>query len=269
MTSGGHFFPQIGDNAGMRSRKPNFGIVFCFCLSVLMGGPYVGPVHAGKVEKPAPPVKPEVMANGRRDVKKVSLTFDACSTPYQGGFDEKIMEVLIQYEVKATFFLGGKWMTDNAETTRKLAANPLFELGSHAYRHPHLTAEPDARISAELERSQNTFLSLTGKRAVLFRPPYGEHDDRVVKIAAGLGITTVGYDLPSGDPDPKADKERLVKTVTGKARNGSIIVLHINLRGWHTAEALPEIVRILREKGFELVTVGELIRDLRDVKGAH
>jgi peptidoglycan/xylan/chitin deacetylase (PgdA/CDA1 family) len=67
-------------------------------------------------------------------------------------------------------------------------------------------------------------------------------------------------DLPAGDPDPALGAERLRRHVIASARNGSIVVLHVNGRGWHTAEALPGIVAGLRAKGFELVTVGEMLR---------
>jgi peptidoglycan/xylan/chitin deacetylase (PgdA/CDA1 family) len=72
-----------------------------------------------------------------------------------------------------------------------------------------------------------------------------------------MGLHTIEFDLASGHPDTNATKEKLIAYVTGKATNGSIIVMHINHRGWHTAEALPEIIRKLRARGFELVTVGE------------
>jgi len=95
----------------------------------------------------------------------------------------------------------------------------------------------------------------------MIRPPYGVHDDRVVAIAAESGLVTVGFDLASGDPDPDCDAAMLVRWVTRKARNGSIVIMHINGRGAHTASALPGIVAGLRKAGFNLVTVGEMIRD--------
>jgi peptidoglycan/xylan/chitin deacetylase (PgdA/CDA1 family) len=79
-------------------------------------------------------------------------------------------------------------------------------------------------------------------------------------VAADLGLTTVEYDLPSGDPDARATKEALVSWVLRRARPGSIVVMHINHPGFHTADALPEIVAGLRARGLELVTVGDLLR---------
>jgi peptidoglycan-N-acetylglucosamine deacetylase len=69
----------------------------------------------------------------------------------------------------------------------------------------------------------------------------------------------VEYDFPSGDPDRRITRERLVAWVLAKARPGSIIVMHMNRRGWHTAEALPEIIAGLRAKGFILSQVGSMV----------
>jgi peptidoglycan/xylan/chitin deacetylase (PgdA/CDA1 family) len=72
-------------------------------------------------------------------------------------------------------------------------------------------------------------------------------------------LRTVEYDFPSGDPDKHITRERLVAWVLAKARAGSIVVMHMNRRGWHTAEALPDIISGLRAKGFVLSRVGEMV----------
>ncbi len=112
---------------------------------------------------------------------------------------------------------------------KALASHPQFELANHTYTHPHLPAvKDDARIRAELVRTQAEVKALTGQTPRFFRPPYGEYDQRVVRIAAELGLTTIEYDLPSGDPDAHATKERLVHWVLSQAKPGSIVVMHIN-----------------------------------------
>jgi peptidoglycan/xylan/chitin deacetylase (PgdA/CDA1 family) len=103
--------------------------------------------------------------------------------------------------------------------------------------------------------------ALTGRTPLLWRPPYGEYDARVVRIAAELGLTTIEYDLASGDPDQHATKEKLVEWVLKKVQPGSIVVMHINHRSFHTSEALPPIIKGLRARGFQLVTVGEMLRE--------
>lgn len=213
----------------------------------------------GVAQRPFTPVEAIVVEHGSRGARTIALTFDACSTRDPSNYDERITSILIQTGTPATLFLGGKWMLEEPEQTKQLAANPLFELGNHTFLHPHLREVSDKRIREELVSTQNIMDSLTGRRAILFRPPYGEYDDRVVRIAASLGLKTVQFDLASGDPDPAIAKERLVEYVSSMARSGSIVVMHINRRGWHTAEALPEIISRLRQRGFMFKTVSGML----------
>jgi len=219
---------------------------------------------AAATRLPPPPllsVPPEVVTHGPRNEKRIALTFDACSTRDVSQYDELVTRTLIATHTPATIFLGGRWAVEEAAHVKELAANPLFELGNHSYTHPHMAAIVDeVRIRRELQRTQAEIYRLTGKTPKFFRPPYGEYNERLVRVAAELGLTTVEYDLASGDPDVHATKDRLIHWVLQKAQPGSIIVMHINHRRFHTAEALPAIISGLRARGFELVTVGELIR---------
>ena len=235
---------------------------------------HVTPENAAKAEadfaRPAPsaptvlpPVAPEVVAHGSRSVRSVALTFDACSTRDVSQYDQRITQVLLATRTPATIFLGGSWAKEEAAHVRELAAHPdLFELGNHTYTHPHMPAvKDDARMRQELLRTQSEVEALTGRTPLLFRPPYGEWDARVVKTAAALGLITVEYDLASGDPDQHATKEKLVEWVLRKVQPGSIVVMHLNHLRFHTAEALPPIIEALRARGYQLVTVGELLRE--------
>jgi peptidoglycan/xylan/chitin deacetylase (PgdA/CDA1 family) len=119
------------------------------------------------------------------------------------------------------------------------------------------------RLRQELWRPQVILYSLTGRQANLFRAPYVEIDDNVVRAAARMGLTTVQCDLVAGDPDPAVTADRMVRSVSQRARNGSIILMHMNGRGWHTAAALPGVIDELTRRGFALTTVSELIRSPR------
>lgn len=207
-----------------------------------------------------PPISPRVISRGISSEKKIALTFDACSTHAPSHYDARITKILVETKTPATIFLGGKWMEDEPAQTKYLASVPFIELENHTFYHPHLTKISDEQIKNELRTTQEAMYTLTGRQPKFFRPPYGEYDNRVVRVAAKLGLTTVEYSLASGDPDPHFSKDVLVKYVTTTARNGSIIVMHINGRGWHTAEALPEIISRLRARGFTFVTVNDLMQ---------
>jgi peptidoglycan/xylan/chitin deacetylase (PgdA/CDA1 family) len=212
--------------------------------------------------KPLPPFQPvaaDVIARPQGAVKRVALTFDACSTLDRSFYDDRVTRVLIQTKTPATLFISGRWAETHLRQMRVLTQNPLFEIANHSFTHPHMTEVPIERQREELLWTQQALYSLTGKLPRFFRPPYGEVDAEVAKEAAQSGLRTVEYDFPSGDPDKHITKERLVAWVLAKSRPGSIVVMHMNRRGWHTAEALPEIIAGLRAKGFVLSQVGTMV----------
>lgn len=204
-------------------------------------------------------IEPKIIEHGPRDANQIALTFDACPTGREDEYDEKVVDVLIREKVPATLFLSGRWVEKNEDVVKSLAANPQFEIANHAFRHPHLLEKDDERILRELKRTQDIIRKVTGKRPKYFRPPFGEVDERLARLAAEAGLVTVQYDIASGDPDPGLSAKRIIRGVVGEAKGGSIVVFHINENGARTAEVLPEVIKQLREKGFELVTVGEML----------
>jgi peptidoglycan-N-acetylglucosamine deacetylase len=201
-----------------------------------------------------------VIEHGRRDSREIAITFDACPTTLPDEYDEKIINVLLSEKTPATLFLSGRWVEKNPGKTKFLAAQPQFEIANHAFWHPHLLEKDDDRILRELKRTQAIIKKMTGETPRYFRPPYGEVDERVAAIAQKAGLTTIQYDIASGDPDAGLSPQRIIKSILRNAKGGSIIVFHMNKKGVHTAEVLPGIIDGLRERGFTLVTVGELLR---------
>jgi peptidoglycan/xylan/chitin deacetylase (PgdA/CDA1 family) len=117
---------------------------------------------------------------------------------------------------------------------------------------------PDDRIGAEIDQTEAA-LARYGKKGVAFRPPFGDWSARVIHVVQGRQLPTVTWDVVSGDPSTHQTTERMIRNVVAKARPGSIIIFHINGRGYKTAEALPVILRGLRERGFRFVPLSELL----------
>jgi peptidoglycan/xylan/chitin deacetylase (PgdA/CDA1 family) len=196
--------------------------------------------------------------------KEIALSFDACPTSGENHFNKTIANILMETKTPATIFMSGRWVEQDSAATRLLASDSLIEFGNHSFTHPHLTHLTEAKIRRELERTQKIIANVTGQTPFLFRAPYGEYNDTLISIAKKLGLATVQFSVESGDPDTSFTAERLIKWVTTAARNGSIVIMHINNRGWHTAQALPAIISFLREKGYKLVKVSDLMKEVSE-----
>jgi peptidoglycan/xylan/chitin deacetylase (PgdA/CDA1 family) len=209
------------------------------------------------VPTPAPTSQP-LIRNGSRAVPEIALTFDACPAI---GFDTGIVHVLTETQTPATIFLSGRWMQSHISATQQLASISYFELGDHSWDHANFSRLGAAQIALEITRTEQLLTQLTGRTGTLFRFPYGYSSSAAIQEIYRLGLTPIQWDVVSGDPSPGLSAKSLIARVTSKTRDGSIIIMHINGRGWHTAEALPTIIARLREQGYEFVTVSQLLAD--------
>ena len=240
---------------------------------------------AGKPQTTLPPV-PAQWRNSIRRVdplqnrKVVALTFDLCEGAREvSGYDAEIVNYLRAQQVKATFFAGGKWLRSHPEQAMQLMADPLFEIGNHSWSHPHFRDLSEKAMEDQVMRTQAQYEALwqeLARRAraqgidpsemekiprvpLVFRFPYGTCSPEALGVLARLGLPAIQWDIVTGDPDKHQYANRIAKLILAKIQPGSIIIGHANGRGWWTADALPLFVPKLRDLGFTLVTVSELL----------
>ena len=111
-------------------------------------------------------------------------------------------------------------------------------------------------IKTELTTSSEAIEKVTGGKVELFRAPYGDYDDELIKTASELGYYTIQWDVDSLDWKDLSASD-IAMRVVNNVKNGSIILLHNN--GLHTAEAVPVILETLKNRGFTFLPVDELI----------
>lgn len=202
-----------------------------------------------------------LIKNADRSEYKIALTFDVCQSEGDlAGFDTAIIQVLNETQTPATFFLGGLWMRDHQAETIELSNNPLFELGNHSWSHKDFSAITNDEMQKEILLTQQFMYDLVGYQTNLFRLPYGTYTDESLNIINDQGLYIIQWDDVSGDPDPNVNAENMTSWVLQQVQPGSIIIMHANGRGWHTAEALPRIIQSLNEQGYAIVTVSELLK---------
>lgn len=200
------------------------------------------------------------ITHGDRQRPLVALTFDLCQAPaLPSSFDFGIYDALLEAGAPATFFAGGDWMRTHITETRLLAAQPLFELGNHSWSHPDMRELEEADMAREVLRTQDLMYQITGRQSLLWRFPAGLYNDLALSVVAFYGLYSIQWDVVTADPVPDNTADNIVRLVQERTQNGSIIVMHGNGRGWHTAEALPAMIEYLREEGYCPVTVSQLI----------
>lgn len=171
----------------------------------------------------------------------------------------KILEVLEQKDVKATFFFLGKWVKKFPDLTARIA-DKGHEVGNHGYQHSHPNNLSTEQLTELIKRNEKLLQEITGEQTELFAPPYGEYNKQVVKVADELGYKTIMWTADTIDwkrPKP----EVIIHRVMRKAGNGGIVLMHPTEP---TAKALPEMIDKLRAEGYRLVTVSKLLTESGD-----
>jgi len=188
--------------------------------------------------------------------KRVALTFDACENRTPASFDSAIGDYLLAERIPFTVFVSGRFARHNQAALRDLAAHDFVELENHSLDHDnHMERLPDAEIRRQIDANGQLLFDLTGRRSRFFRFPAGNYDARGLALAEQLGYTVVHWSFASGDPAKQVSPQQLSDWVLAKTRPGSILIFHINGRGWSTAAALPGIVDALRQRGYRFTTL--------------
>ncbi|CCQ95273.1 putative polysaccharide deacetylase pdaB [[Clostridium] ultunense Esp] len=187
--------------------------------------------------------------------KKIALTFDISWGEIR---TLPILEVLQEEGVKkATFFLSGPWSRDHVEIVRKIKEMG-YEIGSHGYKHTNYSQLSDQEIREQILKAHAILKEITGETPTLIRTPNGDFDQRVLNIANQLGYTVIQWDTDSLDwKNPGVDA--IVNRVLTKVHPGDIILMHASDSCKQTHLALPTMIKELRRKGYQFVTVSELI----------
>lgn len=224
-------------------------IIYSLSILLIFAGIYYGvqqviPANANSRTLPIYSVE--------RNDNKVSLTFDVA----WGDEDiDEIIKVLNEYNVKCTFFVVGEFIDKYPDAVRKLY-QAGHEIANHSNTHPHATKLPSEKIEKEIIDCEEKITSITSSSAKIFRAPYGDYNDTVVKTADKIGFYTIQWDVDSLDWQDKTPQQML-SIISKKIQSGSIILMHTGTK--NTAAALPGILQFLKDQNYQLVIVSDLI----------
>ena len=190
--------------------------------------------------------------NVETEEKVLSISFDAA---WGSANTEGILDILDRYEVKTTFFLVGFWAEKYPELVAELVARG-HEIGNHSSTHPHMSQLTQAQIREELRQCSELVRSITGKPTTLFRPPYGEYNDDVVRVARAEGYECVQWNVDSLDWK-NLGTQNMISQCTKSVHPGDIVLFHNDSK--YILEALPTILEYYTQAGYRIIPVSQLL----------
>jgi peptidoglycan/xylan/chitin deacetylase (PgdA/CDA1 family) len=203
-------------------------------------------------ETPAPPLvltPPSGEIDGSRPM--VALTFDDGPS----RFTSRILGLLDQYGGKATFCMVGNLVESQADTVRQVVEQGSEIIG-HSWDHKQLTELSADEVKQELENTKRVIYEVAGVRPSLYRPPYGAVNAQIKEVSRELGLAMINWSVDTEDWRSR-DAGAVYQAVMADVKDGSIILCH-DLYG-STAEAMERVIPELIARGYQLVTVSELL----------
>lgn len=187
-----------------------------------------------------------------RQDNKISISFDAA---WGGDKTIAILDILDEYDIKTTFFVVDIWVKRFPELVREIASRG-HEIGNHSTSHPHMTKLSESKIKEELKGVSDSVEELTGTRPTLFRPPYGDYNNKVISVTRAQGYECIQWSIDSIDWKNRGAQEIIDRT-TKKIQSGDIILFHNDSQ--YIVEALPSVLEAYKKQGFAVVPVSELL----------
>ena len=221
------------------------------CALALLCSLYLGPLQADATAVVATKKVLPVYSVERED-KVISVTFDAS---WGGDKTMAILDLLDEYNAKATFFLVGIWVDKYPELVKEIAARG-HEIGNHSDSHAHFTQISESKIRQELDSCSDKIEALTGVRPTLFRPPYGDYNSKVITVVRDEGYEAVQWSIDSLDWKNRGVDD-LIKRATNNVQPGDIILFHNDSQ--YIVEALPAILKHYQEQGFNMIPAKDIL----------
>ena len=184
--------------------------------------------------------------------KKVALTINCA---WNADDIDSILETLNKQNVKVTFFMVGDWIEKNMDAAKKIHENG-HELANHSYSHPHVNNLSRNENLVQINKCSDLIKQITGKASTLYRGPYGEYNNTVIEAANEGNHIPIQWSIDSLDYKSLTG-EQMWERIEPKLQNGSIILMHNGTE--NTALSLDMIIKNIKEKGYEIVPVSQLI----------
>lgn len=227
-------------------RQIALALAFCLltgCYAMMPPESAATSVLAAKKELPVYSVE--------RDDNVIAVTFDA-----SWGADNtpKLLDILDEYDAKCTFFLVGLWVDKYPDMVQAIVERG-HEIGNHSATHPHMSKLSESKMLEELRMMSDKVEKLTGVRPTLFRPPYGDYNNSVIRTVRSAGYEAVQWSVDSLDWKNISPQDMIRRA--GKVGKGDIILFHNDSQ--YLLDALPTLLQSYKEQGLQMVKVSDIL----------
>ena len=227
-------------------RQIALALAFCLltgCYAMMPPESAATSVLAAKKELPVYSVE--------RDDHVIAVTFDA-----SWGADNtpKLLDILDEYDAKCTFFLVGLWVDKYPDMVQAIVERG-HEIVNHSATHPHMSKLSESKMLEELRMMSDKVEKLTGVRPTLFRPPYGDYNNSVIRTVRSAGYEAVQWSVDSLDWKNISPQDMIRRA--GKVGKGDIILFHNDSQ--YLLDALPTLLQSYKEQGLQMVKVSDIL----------
>ena len=214
---------------------------------------------------PANPLPKEGMArlvyggDSQLEGKQIALTFDS---GWEYDQTRQLLQVLEDYQVRATFFLRAGWVEDHPDLALEIAGKG-HQIESHSLAHGHMGSMTREQMEADIAAANEIYQRVLGIAPAMFRPPYGEFNDLLLTVLKEQGYqyavmwTVDSHDWAETMNGNQVTEQYVIDRVLARASDNGAVLMHVG--GLKTIEALPEIIQGLRDSGYQLVTLQEML----------
>ena len=222
-------------------------VVFLFCVASSLNQSNQDTVQTSATNQKRLPIY-----NVETTENKVALTMNCA---WNADDIDSILETLKNNDTQITFFMVGDWIEKFPDAVKKIS-EAGHEIASHSDTHPHVNNLSYEENIEEIEKSNEKIEKITGSRTNIYRPPYGEYNDTVIKAAEDKGYYCIQWNLDTLDYTGLTGDE-MWNRLKDKLKSGDIILTHNGTE--YTADSLEQIIKNIKAKGLEVVKVSDLI----------
>ncbi|NLJ99338.1 MAG: polysaccharide deacetylase family protein [Tissierellia bacterium] len=195
----------------------------------------------------------DIYYKGNVDEKVVTF---ACNVDWGNEHIPPMLEIFKDYDITITYFVTGKWAEENPELLKTIYDHG-HEIGNHGYRHVDYDKLGYEKNKEEIIKAHNIIKNTLGIESTYFAPPSGAYNDDTIKAAKDLNYDIIMWSIDTIDWRQDATKDKIIDRVINKIHNSAIILMHPTEE---TLLALPEVIKYLFDKDYEITTVGNVVK---------